>query len=322
MNPTRRQILIGTAAAMICGLRPLVASAGTQSIGGMAFASHWRVTLPDVAHAERVRDLVTAIVNSVDAAMSPWRGDSELSRFNASRSTGWRPVSAATCTVAAESLAVADLTGGGFDPTVGPLVGRFGFGPISGTTATPRAISVTEGALRKAAPGQTLDLCGIAKGHALDRIAEGLTEIGISDALIDLGGELRALGTHPDGREWQVGIEVPGAHPPEIQRIIAPGPLAVATSGHAAQGHSGRASLSHIIDPATGRPADQTLAAVTVLAETAMRADALATGLTALGASAGPALARQRGLSALFLVHTTGGLSEVMTGRFADRLVA
>ncbi len=99
MNPTRRQIVIGTAAAMICGVRPLVAVAGTQSIGGTAFGSHWRVTLDDAASADRVRDAVTSIVDSVDAAMSPWRGDSELSWFNVSRATGWQPASAPTCAV-------------------------------------------------------------------------------------------------------------------------------------------------------------------------------------------------------------------------------
>lgn len=324
MQPTRRQILIGSAAAMVCGLRPLAALAGTHSIGGPAFASHWRITLTrkDTAKADRIRDAVTAIVESVDRAMSPWRGDSDLSRFNASPSTGWFPASTATCTVVAESLAVAGLTGGAFDPTVGPLVRRFGFGPITGAAATPRAISVAPAAIRKTAPGQTLDLCGIAKGFALDRIAERLAGMRIDSALIDLGGEVRALGAHPDGRDWQVGIEVPGTHPLAIQRIIAPGGQAVATSGHAAQGHTGRAALSHIIDPATGRPADQTLAAVTVLADTAMRADALATALTGLGARGGPALARRAGISALFLIPAPTGLAEVMTGRFADHLVA
>ncbi len=321
MHPTRRQFLIGSGAAVACGSRPLAALAGTRSIGGTAFGSHWRLTLKDTARIGQVRHAVTAIIESVDAAMSPWRGESELSRFNANRSTDWQPMSAATCTVVAESLAVADLTGGAFDPTVGPLVRRFGFGPIQGTAATPRAISVADGLIRKTAPGQTLDLCGIAKGHALDRIAARLGELGVRSALIDLGGEVRALGAHPDGRAWQVGIEVPGAHPPAIQRIIAPGALAVATSGHAAQGRSGRAGLSHIIDPATGRPADQTLAAVTVLAASAMRADALATGLTGLGADAGPALARRSGIPVIFLVRTHDGLAEVMTGGFADHLI-
>ena len=191
-----------------------------------------------------------------------------------------------------------------------------------------RDLHVRRTALRKADPALTLDLCGIAKGYALDAILAALRERGVTHALIELGGEIAALGEHPAGRPWQVAIEVPGRQPVQAHRIIAPRGLAVATSGHAANGYQGRVSLSHLIDPQSGRPAKQDLASVCVLAPSAMRADALATALAVHGLDRGVALATRLGVSALFLARRgaqgeadDGPLEETMTGDFAAHIV-
>src|SRR5690606_6396009 len=128
------------------------------------------------------RSALEAIIASVDGAMSPFRADSDLSRFNRAATTDWQPLSAATCTVVEEGLRVAALTGNAFNPTVGPLVGRYGFGPIThGLAGLPEEIVVRDGAARKARPGLSLDLCGIAKGHALDRMVVACRKQGMSD---------------------------------------------------------------------------------------------------------------------------------------------
>lgn len=321
MSLTRRDLILGTAAAGVVAALPAHAAA-TQTLGGPAFGSIWRAVVPAGADPAPLRAAVERIVVEFDAAMSPYRADSELTRFNRA-GAGWQPVSPETSAAAALALTVSDETGGAFDPTIGPLVRRFGFGPIAGRPGTSADIVTAPGALGKESPGPTLDLCGLAKGQALDRVVAALPAAGIADALVELGGEVRTLGRHPEGRAWQVGVERPGEAPLAFQRIVAPGGLALATSGRTPQGYSdGGRNLAHIIDPRTSRPATNDLLAVTVLAPTAAQADALSTALMVLGREEGAALSRRRGWSALFLSRRAGRIRETMTGAFDRHLVA
>ena len=318
--PPRRAVLLGVAAALLC--RPgLAETEPVQRIGGLAFGSAWRATLPPEADANAARRAIETIVAEVDATMSPYRPNSDSGRFNRTPGTDWMAASHETCWVVEAALSLAALTDGAFDPTVGPLVARYGFGPIAGDRPDLSAIALRPGALRKSAPGLTIDLCGIAKGRALDRAARALRRLGIPDALLEIGGEVRALGRHPDGRPWQVGIERPdgtGA----IHRVANPGSRALATSGHLPNGYSGRGRLSHIIDPRSGRPAGQSLASVTVLDADGMRADALATALLVLGEKAGADFAERNGIDALLLATDRSALREIATGRFAEHIIA
>lgn len=270
-----------------------------------------------------VRRAVLSVTDLVDAAMSPWRQDSVISQFNGSSSTAWQPVGAETALVTEEALRIAHLSQGAFDPTVGPLVSRFGFGPIVGGDRGYPGLETRPGELRKATSGLTVDLCGIAKGFALDRAGKALRELGIENALLEIGGEVLALGWHPSGRSWQVAVETPGSHPFAVQRVVSPENLALATSGHMPQGHIGaRGGLSHLIDPVAGRPLEPALGSVSVLSHTGCRADALATALTVLGPELGPEFAEQYGISALFLIRQGNGFRERITGDFAAHIIA
>jgi thiamine biosynthesis lipoprotein len=323
MNLTRRDMIIAAGALAFLAPMPACADVTVQSLHGPAFGTAWRLVLPAGADADAARLAVEETVAAIDAAMSPWRPDSEVSRFNRSTRTGWQDASAETCAVVAEALEVSRLTNGAFNPTVGPLVARYGFGPITGSPGRADAIACRHGALRKTDPDLTLDLCGISKGHALDQIGARLRMQGISDALVELGGEVQALGVHPSGRPWQVAIERPGARPFAVQRIVTPGALALATSGHAPQGYSGpRGQISHLINPVTNRPALSALAAVSVLAPTGRRADALATALTVLGPGRGPELARRLNIPALFLIRRDHGIDEITTAGFDRHILA
>jgi thiamine biosynthesis lipoprotein len=324
MPVTRRSFVAGSAAwtaALGLGFASQ-AEAATVTFGGHAFASTWRVAGGPTLDERLLRPHIEAIIQRVDERMSPWRRDSAISRFNRNATAAWQQLPSDVCQVVAESLAVAELTSGAFDPTVGPAVARFGFGPIDGGSGSYKAITVQDGAVRKAHHDLTLDLCGIAKGYALDEITNLLRRQGVTSALIELGGEVAAIGNHPTGRAWQVAIEQPGAPQVTAHRIIAPGHLAMASSGHSPNGYHGRVALSHLIDPNDLRPADNGLVAVSVLAPTAMRADALATALTVLGPQRGIQCASDLDLPALFLSRTEAGLTETMTGSFSDHLVA
>jgi hypothetical protein len=189
MRITRRSFLFSTAAAMAWPMGP--AAAATVGIGGPAFGSTWRAALPDATDSVTVRKLVAAVVAEINQAMSPYLEQSELSVFNRTETVDWQNCSTPLADVAGHALEISRQTEGAFDPTIGPLVNRFGFGPIHGERVHPADLSVSANGLRKRVPGLTLDLCGIAKGYALDRIIEALPAVGVDSAMFELGGEIR-----------------------------------------------------------------------------------------------------------------------------------
>lgn len=309
-----RRHALGMGAATLLAPSAAFGSAGLGTIHGAAFGTTWRIT-GSGSGLEELRGPANRLLAGIDRRMSPWRPDSEVGRFNAGNSADVA-ISADTASVAAAALRVAEQSEGCFDPTVGPAVARWGFGPIS-TGAAPgwRGLALSGDRLTRARPGLTFDPCGIAKGWALDRLAELARRAGHTDLLLDLGGELAALGRHPSGRPWQVAIEDPRPGRTGLAAALSLEAGAVATSGLRAQSYAlnGR-TYGHIIDPATGHPAQGRLLSVTVLAGTAMEADAWATALFAAGDAKGAALARRRRLRAIFLFDDHGGLVQETTG--------
>lgn len=316
---TRRRVLGLCGAAM---LWPCIGrAAALDAISGSAFGTTWQMSVPAGARPERLLPAIEAAFAEVDRQMSPWRADSEVGRFNAAPS-GTYQVSRATALVASASLALAERSGGSFDPTVGPLVARWGFGPITGGGPDWRGIAVHEDRLAKRADMLTMDLCGIAKGWALDRATEIARRAGHASFLFDLGGELAAQGAHPSGRDWQVAVESPLDDGSAAAVLRLPGSQSVATSGDKAQSYGiGGNIYGHIIDPALGRPASGALRSVTVMSSSAMEADGWATALFAAGAEGGPAMAEGQGISALFLIANGTGLRQVATAGMGAALL-
>ncbi len=319
MQMTRRHFLAAAGAGTLALLAPAVQAGEARLLSGAAFGGRWHAVLPPGTAEPEVRATLGAIVGQIDALFSPYRRDSVLTRLNGHGGTDWQPVTLEFAGLARAAQALHEDSDGSFDPAIGPIVNRFGYGPITGRVAPFGTLEVREDALRKADPALTLDLCGIAKGHALDRMIAALGAAGLGNILLELGGEVRTLGTHPDGRGWQVGIEDPRPGAARVHGVIAPRGRAVATSGHAAQGAAG---VTHLIDPRRGRPADMGLLSVTVLAGTAQAADGLATTLAVLGPEDGPAWAEARGIATLFLLADGPGLRPITTGDFADHILA
>ncbi|MBW6418580.1 FAD:protein FMN transferase [Celeribacter sp. PS-C1] len=312
---TRRQMIALSGATLYAGVAEANSLAPTHSMEGRAFASHWRVTAPSDVPLEPHRAAIDRILAKVDAQMSPWRQDSDVSRFN--RTADACRVSGETAFVTRAALKIARESGGRFDPTVGPLVSQWGFGRITGVSGAWTALATDGDQLRKDISGLTIDLCGIAKGRALDLVDSYFMEAGLRDVLIDLGGELKSRGQHPSGRAWHVAVEDPriGALSPAAG-LRLPSGFSVATSGLRAQSYSlGDHVYSHIIDPHRARPVAGGAVSVSVLAPDAMIADGWATALMA-AADQGPDVARQNGLSALFLFAMDTGLSATTTGDF------
>lgn len=324
-------------APLACLLVALPGLGASVHVDGETMGTTWSVVVARSAtplDPEPLRAEIEATLGRVDRQASTWRVDSELSRFNAGRSTGWVAVSTDLATVVAEALRTSRLSGGAFDPTVGPLVDLWGFGPSGGRSRRPPdaavrsarartgferlAVRETPPALRKDRPDLAVDLSAVAKGFAVDRVAERLARLGIADVLVEIGGELRALGRGPAGGAWTVAIQRPTGAFGAASAVLAVSDAGIATSGDYRNAFTadGR-RFGHVLDPRTGEPVAHALASVTVVAESAMRADALATALLVLGPDAGPALARRERLAALFILREDDGFRTVATAELA-----
>ena len=323
-SPDRRRFLtLGAAMGMALACPAIVRAHDPVSrIDGAAFGTGWQVTLPAGTAAPGLRARLETLLQDLDAAFSPWRADSVIARFNAGKAREMA-VADDVARVVAAACAIAGASGGCFDPTVGPLVARWGFGPIRDGGVVPdgwRHIAAGTGQIARADAGQPLDLCGIAKGQALDSMTAMLLAEGHDDFLVDLGGELAARGRHPAGHVWRVGVEDPRSGAPGLAAVLHLDGLAVATSGDRTNGYDiGSRRYSHIIDPATREPAESGLASVSVVMPDGRDADGWATALMAAGET-GPELARGHAIAALFLFRDGAGLRRVATGSMVTYL--
>ena len=314
-------------------------------LSGTTMGTTYRVTLDHrltEAHLVGLRAAIEERLAEIDASMSTYREDSEIARFNASRSTDWIPVAREFAEVVAGAQEISRQTGGAFDITVSPLVDLWGFGMSAreegeGERAVPAptpaqlaAVQARTGytqldvrldpsALRKrTVPELQIDLSGIAKGHAVDEVSALLESRGYTSYLVEIGGEVRAGDPKQDGSSWRVGIEAPLDDGRMVGEVIALANAALATSGDYRNFYisEGR-RYSHLIDPRTGAPVlDSGLASVSIRSATCREADALATALFILGASEARDFAERRKLSAFFFVRQEGQFSAIVTDTF------
>ncbi len=272
-------------------------------------------------------------LESIDAKLSTYKETSELSLFNASDSIDWIKVSAELCLVVERALDVGIRTGGAFDVTVGPLVNLWGFGPGDDVTEPPPADLITMArrnvgldklqadcdvpALRKTAAEVYVDLSGFAKGYAVDQVAGLSAAHELTDFLVEIGGELRMRGHNSKGAPWSIAVEEPNPGSRKVESVVQLTDAAMATSGDYRNFFTfGGKQYSHTIDPATGWPVEHSAASVTVVAETAAEADALATALLVLGPEEGLEYATSEGIAAYFLLRTDAGIEQRLTREF------
>ena len=288
------------------------------------------VVLGEPSRLMDVRLAVETVLAQQVAIFSHWEPASELSRFNGS-ALGYVPVSDELWTVVETALDLAQQTDGAVDPTLGALVDLWGFGP-PGPRAADRPLpddSEISAALKISGwqrlkrdgdarslfqpGGLRLDLSGIAKGHAVDRLSEMLAAMGIAHHLVEIGGELRGRGLKPDGLPWWAEIEQTDDYA-RPRTLVALHDLALATSGDTQRAFQvqGR-RYSHTIDRHNGRPIVSGMISVSVMADTAMQADALATALNVLGPDDGPVFADLRDIAALFVMTTDRGPREILS---------
>lgn len=279
--------------------------------------------LPDGATLQQTIDTELKAVNATLSTYSP---QSEISLFNKAKQTDAIKISAPMQTVVSEALRIAKLSDGAFDPTVGPLVNLWGFGPQQKPEKIPSSevleatladvgyqnLSLTSAGLAKAKPDSYLDFSAIAKGYGVDRVAELLASLGHHNYLVEIGGELRLKGHNDRGTPWRIAVEKPlydGSQAVEL--VITPGDQGVATSGdYRNYFEENGVRYSHTINPATGRPIDNKVVSVTVVADTSMTADGLATAFTVMGVEKTLAYAEQANVAVMVIEKGADGFTE------------
>ncbi|MCO5109734.1 MAG: FAD:protein FMN transferase [Burkholderiaceae bacterium] len=306
------------------------------TLHGPAMGTRWSVSVDcDAALSlDALRQDLAAAVEQVDAQMSPWKPESDLVRLNRAPVDAWVDLPLEILEVLACAMDIHRQSAGAFDPCVGALVDAWGFGAVrdvpdaAAINTVRQAVPCTmregleldcpAGRARKRAAVQ-LDLCGIAKGYAVDRMVAVLRRHGVRHALAALDGELRALGRQASGAPWAVALEAPDAGRRAVRGVIELQDLAVATSGdYRRYLEVGEARLAHTMDARRAAPVNNAVASVTVLARTCMEADAWATALLVAGPGEGMGLAQRRGLEALFLLRRPEGLVEMGLGRLGS----
>lgn len=272
-------------------------------------------------------------LDDVNAKMSHYLEDSELSRLNRWRDQEPFSVSAETMTVLQHAREISRLSGGSFDITVAPLVDAWGFGPPGQPPEPPSPEEIDRlrqligwqdveldpvaGTVRKTRPGLSLDLSAIAKGYGVDRVAAALDRVGIGGYMVEVGGEVRTRGRNAEGAPWRIAIERPDPAGRALQLVVPLSDLALATSGDYRNYYEidGR-RISHTIDPRTGYPITHRFTSASVITGECVEADAWATALLVLG-PAGVDLAEKLGLAAFFLERDSeGGFTEHRTTAF------
>lgn len=280
---------------------------------------------------------IDQLLELVNDQMSTYRSDSELSRFNSSRSLEPFPVSHDTAIVVQAAIKLSYLTDKKLDVTVGPLVNLWGFGPDMRPETIPSDAVIaqikqrigidhltSEGDyLQKGISELYVDLSTIAKGFGVDQVAQYLESEDITNYLVEIGGEIRAKGKPTPERDWIIAIEKPVSDERVVQQLISPLDNGLATSGdyRIYYEENGR-RFSHIIDPNTGQPINHKLVSVTVIHPSSMMADGLSTSIMIMGPEVGFAFAQDQGLAVFMLIKTDKGFNEVYTDSFKPFLVS
>ena len=239
-------------------------------------------------------------VRRLDALLSRTSGSSEISMLNGAGGE-MVPVGAEICTLIQTAGDFTEATGGAFDITIAPVVSAWGFTTDSYQVPDREALQTLlesvgmehvhlSGGSARLDPGTMIDLGGIAKGYTADRVAEIFQEHAVPRGKVELGGNILVIGDKPDGTAWRVGVQDP-KHPDKADGLVCvlnlTDAFAVTSGSYQRYFEQDGKRYHHIIDPATGCPADSGLTSVTVVADSARgngtMCDALSTALFVMG---------------------------------------
>ena len=297
-------------------------NSGPQLTGltmGTSYSVQW-TKLPNSVDVKELQKKIESRLEEINALMSTYVTHSQLSGFNLSRETGWHAVELEIAKLVTLALEVSKQSHGAFDVTVGPLVNLWGFGPSKTEFVVPTQTEISIAkrsvgykhlqtrldppALNKNLVDLYVDLSAIAKGYAVDEIAQLLDAANIEHYMVEIGGEVKGKGIAPHGEAWRIGIETPQIQRGNIEAILSLSNVGVATSGDYRNivEQDGK-TYSHTIDPRSGQPVKHNLKSVTVIHESVAIADAWATAFMVLGPKHAYKISQQKNMAVLLITQ-------------------
>lgn len=291
-----------------------------QKISGNAQGTTYHISFwsPEKVDVANIQQIVEAEFNRLDMQLSNYRKDSVIEQLNATVSSEPLAVSEEIIALIEQARVVSIASGGCYDLTIKPLFDLWGFNGDKLTPPSPETLQtalqqvgfkqikiVDATHIQKLNPNLKIDLSSIAQGYSVSRMVGLLEQQGITNYLVEIGGELQTRGQKPDTAPWRVALEKPLSSERTMQKIVTIKqiePLAVMTSGtyrHYFDVDGKR--YSHILNAKTGIPVDHNTVSVTVLHDNVTQADAWSTALLCLGRTAGIEAANQAGIAALFI---------------------
>ncbi|MCR1838176.1 FAD:protein FMN transferase [Pasteurella caecimuris] len=327
--------------AFACSLAACKKDPEVISLSGKTMGTTYHVKYIDDGsvseNSQKTYEQIEHILKDVNAKMSTYVKDSELSRFNQNTQVNTPvEISADFAKVLAEAVRLHQVTEGALDVTVGPVVNLWGFGPEKRPERRPTAAQLAERqawvgldkitldmsanipTLSKSVPQVYIDLSSIAKGFGVDQVAEKLEQFNVQNYMVEIGGEIRAKGRNSEGKPWQIAIEKPNMTGERaVENVIGLNNMAMATSGdYRIYFEENGQRFAHEINPKTGYPIQHHLASITVLAPTSMTADGLSTGLFVLGEDKALEVAEKNDLAIYLIIKTKKGFETKMSSTF------
>jgi thiamine biosynthesis lipoprotein len=282
-----------------------------------------------------VQSQVTSMLDDIDAKLSNYREDSEISRINQQETSDWISVSPEIAELLSIAHTVYERSNGCYDLTVKPIFDLWGFSRHEGRVPTQDEIDAVLAhvgmplleldtanlRLRKKDPKLKIDLSSIAQGYGVGLVARKIESLGVHDYLVEIGGEMIVKGRKKSWPyHWQVAIEKPNPFTREVQKVVEVREVqgtAIMTAGTYRNffEDQGR-SYSHIINPKTGRPVTHHLVSVTVMHDDPTWADAWDTALLCVGEQEAARIADAESLKVLLIYKGSDRFEEHLSKAF------
>lgn len=308
---------------VVAGIAAGKKNAEYQHDSGLVFGTSYNITYQS---DDNLKPEIEKVLADVDASLSPFNEKSVITHVNRNEAV---TLDDHFITVFRLSSEICKDTEGAFDITVAPLVNAWGFGFKNGTMPDKQAIDslkqfvgfdkvkLQDGKIIKTDDRLMLDCSAIAKGYGVDAVAKMLKSKGISNFMVEIGGEIVASGENPKGAPWRIGVSKPEddsvSVSNDIQGIINISDRAMATSGNYRNFYyKGGKKYAHTIDPKTGCPVQHSILSATVVSDECAKADAYATAFMVMGLEKAKAvLARHKDMMAYFIYSDDKGNNKV-----------
>lgn len=279
---------------------------------------------------------IDALLAKVNQQMSTYQSDSEITKVNKAKANQAITISPWFAEVLQYSLKLAQETDSAFDPTIGPLVNAWGFGPKKDRSppsqeqlsalkpvvgfdkvSLKKAGTNPDWAVTKAHNATYIDLSASAKGFAVDQVSDFLKRKGYTNHLVEIGGEIKVSGKKGGNQGWTLAIEKPQREGRGIQQTFSLNDMSLATSGNYRNFYDhGKTTYSHTIDMKTFKPVTHSLLSVSVVDKSCMKADALATALMAMGPTRAWEYAQKQNLPVFMIIEDNDILAIKSTDAF------